>query len=256
MLLLTGLLLIIFAVGYVTMARYLDKPGGLYAFVRAGLGSRMGDGASYVAGAVYALIAAGSIGAFAVFANQAARNLLGVDIPWTVWAAIAIIGMAVLGYRNVDLGAKVLGIIISLEIGMLLLVSLAIIVRGGAHGLTLEPLAPSNMFGSSMGTMFAISLAAFAGFEATVMYADEVTDRTKTIRRATYGSVALLAIMYAFAAWAIVMAYGTNEAVAAANADPINLFFSAASQYLGPWASVVMQVLVVSSWFATILAFH
>jgi len=58
-LLLTGLLLLIFAVGYVTMARYLDQPGGLYAFVRAGLGFRMGDGASYVAGAVYALIAAG-----------------------------------------------------------------------------------------------------------------------------------------------------------------------------------------------------
>lgn len=255
-LLLTGLLLIVFAVGYVTMARYLDRPGGLYAFVRAGLGSRMGDGASYVAGAVYALIAAGSIGAFAVFASEAVVNLLGVDIHWTVWALIALLGMAVLGYRNIDLGAKVLGVIISLEVGMLLLVSFAIILHGGADGLTLEPLEPGNVFGSSMGTMFAISLAAFAGFEATVIYSNEVQDRTRTIRRATYGSIVVLALLYAFSAWAIVMAYGSDEAVSAANADPINLFFSAAEQYLGHWSSIAMQILVVSSWFATILAFH
>jgi len=252
----TGVVLAVFAVGYVTMAGHLTRPGGLYAFIGEGLGRRMGDGASYVAAMLYALIAAGSIGAFAVFASSAASNLLGLDISWIVWAAVAVIAMGTLGYRNVDLGAKILGFIISLEIGMMLLVSFSIVLQGGAHGLSAAPFEPTHAFGHSTGTMFAISIAAFAGFEATVMYGGEVRDRARTIRRATYISIALMALLYAFAAWAIVIAYGSNDAVKAANADPIDLFFTAADHYLGNWSGDVMQVLVVSSWFATTLAFH
>ncbi|TQK72445.1 APC family permease [Nocardioides sp. SLBN-35] len=252
----TGAILAVFAVGYVTMAQHLARPGGLYAFIGAGLGRRAGDGASYVAAMLYALIAAGSIGAFSVFASSAAMNLLDLEVSWIAFAAVAVATMGTLGYRNVDLGAKILGVIISLEIGMILLVSIAIVLQGGADGLSVTPLNPRHVFGHSTGTMFAISIAAFAGFEATVIYGGEVRDRARTIRRATYIAIALMAVIYAFAAWAVIIAYGSNDAVAAANADPINLFFTAADHYLGGWSGDVMQVLVVSSWFATILAFH
>lgn len=254
--LLTGVLLSVFSVGYVTMAQHLTRPGGLYAFVAEGLGRSAGVGASYVAALVYAVAATGAVGAFSVFADAAATDVLGLDLPWLVWAAVGVVAMGTLGVMQVDLNAKVLGVIIVLEVGMLLLVSLAIIFQGGSEGLSAAPIEPNDVFTHSSGAMFAIAFAAFAGFEATVIYSGEVRDRRLTIRRATIAAIGLMALLYGFASWALIMAYGGNHAAAAANADPVNLFFTATNTYLGSWAVKVLEVLVVSSWFASILAFH
>lgn len=251
-----GIVLAVFAVGYVLMSQYLERPGGLYAFVEAGLGRPLGVGTAYVAVLVYAVAATGAVGALAVFADAAASDVFGIDVSWTVWATIGLVLMGVLGVMQVDLNAKVLGVIIVLEIGMLLLVSVAILVQGGADGLAPSGFAPDRVFTHSSGALFAIAFAAFAGFEATVIYSDEVRDRKRTIRRATLCAIALMASLYAFVSWALVSAYGGSEAVLAANADPIYYFFTATDTYVGSWAVKVLEILVVGSWFASVLAFH
>jgi amino acid transporter len=251
-----GLMLGVFAIGYVRMARHLESPGGLYAFVAAGLGRSAGVGASYVALLVYTVAATGAVGAFAVFADAAANDVAGLDLSWGVYAAACVIAMGVLGALQVDVSAKVLGVIITLEIGMLALVSGSIFVQGGAAGVSASPLAVDQVFTHSSGVMFALAISAFAGFEATVIYSGEVRDRQRTIRRATVAALTILALLYAITSWALITAYGASDAVAAANADPVYLFFTATHAYLGSWAVKLVELLVVSSWFASVLAFH
>lgn len=255
-LLVVGIVLGALAIGIIAVSQYLNRPGGLYAFVGAGLGAPLGVGAAYLAALVYAFASIGAIGAFGAFASAAATHVFGINLPWLFWAAFAIAIMGVLGAINIDLSAKVLGVIIVLEVGVLLLLGFAIVFQGGAAGLDLQPYAPSEVFNSKAGIIFAAAIAAFAGFEATVIYGGEARNRRTTLRRATFGSVAILAVLYTFVAWTLIMAYGSAEAVAAANADPINLFFSAMYTYVGEWAVKVMEVLVVTSLLASIIAFH
>ncbi len=48
-----------------------------------------------------------------------------------MWALVLIALVAVLGYRSIDLGAKVLGVLLVLEIGIILALSFGVLVRGG-----------------------------------------------------------------------------------------------------------------------------
>jgi amino acid transporter len=248
----------LFAAGYVAMAGHLDHPGGLYSFVREGLGGAPGTGASFLALAIYAIAATGTVGAFAVFADSAANDLVGLDLPWWVWALFGTGAMASLGVLNIDLSAKVLGVMITLEVTILLVISFAVLFGGGseAEGLTAAPFAPRVLLDGNVGTIFAVSLAAFAGFEATVLYSGDVLNRQRTIRRATIAALVGMALLYAFVSWAVIVAFGRAGAEAAATANPTTMFFVAAETYIGTWIVKVLEVLVVSSWFASILAFH
>ncbi|BCW42768.1 amino acid permease (plasmid) [Arthrobacter sp. StoSoilB3] len=254
--LVTAALLAVFAVGYVVMAAHIRSSGGLYAFVGAGLGKPMGAAASYVAATAYGLAATGSIGALAVFAGAAATDVLGIDLPWPVWALTGVALMGIMGALKVDLSAKLLGLVIFLEIAILVLISTVILVKGGAEGVSLTAFEPNHVFGGNIGVTFAVTIAAFAGFEATVIYSREAKDRQRTVRRATLGAIAILGLLYAFVSWAVSVAYGNAKAVDAANADPVTLFFAATNQYVGPWAVHLLEVLVVASWFASVVAFH
>ena len=105
-----------------------------------------------------------------------------------------------------------LGVALILEALILLIVAIGVIADGGASGLSLEPFSPTHVFQGSAGAMFAITAAAFIGFEATAIFSEEARDATRTVRRATYIAIAFLALFYAFISWSAVMAFGVEEA--------------------------------------------
>jgi len=252
----TAVVLGIFAVGYVAMSRHIDRRGGLYEFVRAGLGRSAGTGAAFMAALTYAVAGTGSIGVLAVLADGFATDTLNVDAPWWVWALIGTALMGVLGVLNVELNARILGVVIVIEVAILLTVCTAVLLQGGAHGLTLEPFKPSVLLDGSVGTAFALAIVAFAGFEATVIYSTETKDRERTIRRAAIGALVLMAVLYACVSWAIVVALGSGQTVEMANANPVAVFFAVTEEYVGSWMRHVVELMVVFSWFASVLAFH
>ncbi len=56
--------------------------------------------------------------------------------------------------------------------------------------------------------------------------------------------------------WAVVIAVGETNAQAAAGKDTAGLVFAQAGHYLGPWAELVMYLLILTSVYASQLAFH
>jgi amino acid transporter len=54
----------------------------------------------------------------------------------------------------------------------------------------------------------------------------------------------------------VVQAFGSDQAVAAAEGDLAGMFFTVIETYVGPWASTLMHLLVVSSVYASQIAFH
>jgi amino acid transporter len=65
-----------------------------------------------------------------------------------------------------------------------------------------------------------------------------------------------MGLFYCLVVWAIIQAYGNAGVIEAAGSDPAALFFVAIERYVGAWASNTMYVLIITSVFASQIAFH
>ena len=65
-----------------------------------------------------------------------------------------------------------------------------------------------------------------------------------------------MALFYCLVVWAVIQAFGNQGVIEAAGADPASLFFVAIERYVGPWASNAMYILIITSVFASQIAFH
>lgn len=254
--LLGGVVMAIFAVGFTTMSSYVPNAGAFYAYIGQGFGRVVGVGAAFVALVSYVSIAISFIPALGVFAHDTFDALFGIDLPWGAWAALGGVVVALLGYLNVTLSAKVLGVLLGLEVLILVVFAVPVLVQGGAEGLSLSSFDLIGMFGPGVGALFVISFGAFLGFESTAIYSEEARDRRRTVSRATYISVGFLAVFYTLVVWAVIMAYGEQAALDEAAADPTNMVFTATAEWIGEPASDMMRVLIVTSTLAAALAFH
>ena len=85
-----GLILLLFAVGYVAMAHQVTNAGALYAYIGRGLGSTVGFGAASVAIWAYTVVQIAIYAFFGVVAGGSLNGWLGLEIPWWVWTRITL----------------------------------------------------------------------------------------------------------------------------------------------------------------------
>jgi len=254
--LIAGVILTVFAVGFTTMSRYVRNGGAFYAYVTKGLGRPAGVVAAVLALGSYNALQIGMYGLLGSAAQATFESLFHVDLPWTVYAFAGVVIVWYAGYRSIEFGAKLLGALMIAETGILVVLAVAILVKGGAHGLDLQSYAPSHVFTGGTSALLAIAFAAFMGFESTVIYRGEARDPKRTIPRATYIAVGFLGIFYSFISWAVIQGFGSADVVAQAAKDPADLVFTEMDRYVGGWATDLMHLLIITSVLAGLLAFH
>jgi len=138
----------------------------------------------------------------AVMAGQMSAQF-GIDLAWYSWALIALVIATLLSLLSVDVGAKVLGVLMIAEMASLVITSLAVLVDGGPEGWNLAAsFSPGNIFAGGLvgtaGIAFAFAFASFIGFEATAIYGEESKDPKRTVPRATYLAVGIIT---AYSCW-------------------------------------------------------
>ncbi|WP_330280058.1 APC family permease [Streptomyces sp. NBC_00056] len=254
--LLAGLTLAVFAVGFTTMSRHVRSAGAFYAYITRGLGRSVGIGAALLAMVGYNGMEIGVYGLLGTATQDTLHALFGVDIPWLPVSLAGLVLIWYGGFRSIDFGAKLLGVLLCAETGILVLLAGGVLLKGGAHGLSAASFAPGNVLVPGTAAVLAFAFAAFTGFESTVIYRREARDPGRTVRRATYIAVAFLGLFYAFIVWTVIQAFGDAHVVQAAGSDPAGLFFSAITTFVGGWAADLMHILIVTSVLASLLAFH
>ncbi|CAL9339489.1 hypothetical protein SUDANB58_00236 [Streptomyces sp. enrichment culture] len=254
--LLAGVTLAVFAVGFTTMSRHVRGGGAFYAYITRGLGPAVGMGAALLALIGYNGMEIGVYGLLGSATHDTAHALFGADLPWLPVSLAGLLLIGYGGYRSIDFGAKVLGVLLAAETGILVLLAAGVLLKGGAHGLSPASFAPGNVLVPGTAAVLAFAFAAFTGFESTVIYRREARDPARTVPRATYAAVTFLGLFYAFIVWTAIQAFGDTEVTKAAGDDPAGLFFTAITTYVGGWAADLMHVLIVTSVLASLLAFH
>ncbi|RBP67810.1 amino acid/polyamine/organocation transporter (APC superfamily) [Brevibacterium sanguinis] len=254
--LLAGIVLLLFAVGYAAMSRYVTSSAGFAAYLDRGLGRFAGFLGGAVALLAYHCMLFALYGLLGFFTSSIVSGLTGVEWDWRIWTLIAWGGVAVLGYLEVNLSAKVLGVLMIAEVLIMVIFDVAVIAQGGSEGINFDGFAPANVFHDGLGVALLFAASCFVGFEATAIYGEEAKDPARTVPRATYAAVVLIAVFYALSTWATGLAHGNDSVQQAAAENPDNFVFTVNTLFVGAWATVMMNVLLVTSCFAVVLAFH
>ncbi|HEY0999764.1 MAG TPA: APC family permease, partial [Streptosporangiaceae bacterium] len=136
------IVLVVFSVGYVAMARKKTTAGGFYSYISHGLGRELGIGTGYASVVAYSVFEASLAGGFAYFLSLK-LNQFGVSIawPWLALGMVLIIG--ILTYFDVRVSSTVLAIGLISEVVILIIFDVFLFAKGHV---TAAPLNPVNAF--------------------------------------------------------------------------------------------------------------
>ena len=264
--LLVGLVLILFSVGFTAMTSKVTNAGAFFAYVGRGLGKNAGIGSALVSIVGYVTIQLAIYGFFGGLLMVQVEAEFGLAFPWYLWAAIAWVVVTALSLLSVDVGAKVLGALMALEVLSLLVAGVAILANHSSEMNFAASFSPENIFvggfSGGAGIAIAFALASFIGFEATAIYGEESVNPKRAVPRATYWAIGIITVLFTIVSFAMVTGLGSadvvNEvaAISEGGLNPASVIFSLVETNVGHWLVVIMEWLVVSSLFAGLLAFQ
>lgn len=257
------IVLTIFSVAYVQMCLKVRAAGGMYTYVSLGLGRPLGMTAGFSLMVAYTLFGASLIGGFAQFTGDAFRKYLDINIPWVWFALFAVLVVVLLGYYDVEISVKVLGVALIGELIVIVVFTLAVLLQGGNSGLEVAPLNPINGLTEGVAPGIGVFFAfwSWVGFEAAPNYAEESKDPHRTIPIAVYFSCIGVGLLYTLMMWAVVSSYGKgtamddafNAGTATINGetlpvDATNLVFSPMQAFVGKfWADLANWLIVTGA---------
>lgn len=265
-----GLTLLLFSVGYAAMSNRVTNAGAFFAYVGKGLGAKAGVASAFASIVGYLTIQLAIYGFFGLVMSLTMAGY-GIDLVWWAWALIAWVIVTVLSVLSVDVGAKLLGVMLTLELLSLVITSVAILINGGPEPMNfVASFDPGLVFAGGLagtaGIALAFAFASFIGFEATAIYGEEAKDPKRDVPRATYWAIGIISGIFALTSFAMVVGMGSSTIIdqvverssidGVPLADPAAVLFSLAAEYVSPDLVTVMAILVLTSLFAGLLAFQ
>lgn len=247
-------LLIVFSFGFVAMSKYVVNAGAFYTYIVQGLGVGAGISGLSVAMLAYAVIQISVTAMFGFFAEQLMQSTFAIYMPWWVYGLIFQVAVTLLGIAKVEIGGRVLGGLMLLEVSIILLIDFMIFRT--PVSIELSSFQPSTIFSSHFGISMVFAICSFVGFEAAAIYSEECVHPDKVVGKATFTAVLLIALFFVFSTWSFVLFSHAEQVTQIASQDPGMYVYNVAKTVVGQWAVDVMSVLLLTSLFASAQAFH
>ncbi|WP_238591922.1 APC family permease [Pseudonocardia sp. EC080625-04] len=248
--------LVLFTVGYAAMSRHVANAGAFYAYLARGLGRPAGVAGSFVALVGYNAIQIALYGLFGSAMSNFVAEVAGLRLPWWSWALFAMVAVGWLGLLRVDLNARVLAVLLIIEVLVVVAFDVVGFTRPADGAVTTDPLQPPTLLAGGIGAVIAFTVASFTGFESGAIYSEEARDPRRTVARATFVAVTFTGVFYALSAWAMVAATGSSDLQARAAAEGPGLLLGPLAEAFGPLTDDIAALLLLTSVFAALLSFH
>jgi amino acid transporter len=267
------IVLTLFAIGFVEMAKHITTAGAFYGFITHGLGQVWGMATGALATMAYVVFEGSLIGIFAYFSNFGLDRWFGWDANWLLLGLVGIVVVGVFGYFDISIAALVLGVTLVAEVVLLGALAFAVLFSGGGpDGLVPEAVNPLNGFKSleaggglglegiaagsaAIGLFFAFW--SWVGFETTAAYGEESRDPKRIVPVATIIAVVGLGTFYTFCSWMMIAGNGKETAISLSAAGDLNLWVGLAEDKLGgSFIGDIYVFLIIMGSFACALAFH
>ncbi|GAA4506304.1 hypothetical protein GCM10023191_063200 [Actinoallomurus oryzae] len=92
----------------------------------------MGAGAATLALLAYNALQISTYGALGLYATQSFEKYTGLSLPWWAFALVGVALVAWLGFTGIHTSARVLGVLLVLEVTVLVVMAVCVLAKGGA----------------------------------------------------------------------------------------------------------------------------
>src|SRR6266545_4061753 len=148
-----AVVLAVFSVGYVAMARRIVNAGAFYSFIARGLGRPAGVGAALVALASYNLLQIALYGLAGPALAGFVQAKTGLAAPWWICAVLLWAVVAALGVLRVDLNGRVLAVLLVAELTVIVGYDAVMLNHPAATGWSLTTLNPGGLITPGAGAV-------------------------------------------------------------------------------------------------------
>ena len=132
-------------------------------------------------------------------------------------------GAMVMMFRGVAVSTKLAGLFFGFEMLVLVVVSVAALIKNGGH-LCRVPFEPSHITNgfSGLAAAFPLAVYLFIGWENSAALAEETDNPRRNVPRAVFLSIALMVASYLLFAYATVTGFGYNDKRADRRRHPVH----------------------------------
>ncbi len=232
-------------------SRAQPSTGGFITFVGKTFGGTSAVTTALVAGAGYIIAISSVLVISGGFLSIMIQYYTGTNIPWIIFSAIFTAGAMFMMFRGVAVSTKLAGFFFAFELVVLLVVSIAVLIKNGGH-LSSVPFQPSHITNhfSGLALAFPLAIYLFIGWENSAALAEETTNPRRNVPRAVFLSIALMAVLYLLVSYATVSGFGYNVTALTSAAIP----FISVAHSIGPWLAFIAYTAGLTSTLGVLIA--
>jgi amino acid transporter len=232
-------------------SRAHPSTGGFITFVGKTFGGTSAVTTALVAGAGYIIAISSVLVISGGFLSMMIQYYTNVNIPWIIFSAIFTAGAMFMMFRGVAVSTKLAGFFFGFELLVLLVVSVAALIKHGGH-LSGVPFQPSHVLNgfSGLGLAFPLAIYIFIGWENSAALAEETTDPRRNVPRAVFLSVALMAATYLLVSYATVTGFNYNATTLTSAAIP----FISVAHSIGAWLAFIAYLAGLTSTLGVLIS--
>jgi amino acid transporter len=202
-------------------SRAIPSTGGFITFVGKTFGGTSAVTTALMCGAGYIIAISSVLVISGGFLSIMIQYYTGTSIPWVIFSALFTAAAMVMMFRGVAVSTKLAGFFFGFELLVLVVVSVAVLIKNGGH-LNTVPFQPSQITNhfSGLALAFPLGIYLFIGWENSAALAEETTNPRRNVPRAVFMSILFMAITYLLVAYATVSGFRYNATNLAAAAIP------------------------------------
>jgi amino acid transporter len=193
-------------------SRAHPSTGGFITFVGKTFGGTSAVTTALLVGAGYIIAISSVLVISGGFLSILLNYYFGWNVPWIIFSVLLTAGAMVMMVRGVAVSTKLAGFFFAFELLILLVVSIATLIKHGSHlsAIPFEPKHLTNGF-SGLADGFPLAVYLFIGWENSAALAEETSNPRRNVPRAVFLSLALMAFTYLLLTYATVTGFGYSK---------------------------------------------
>jgi amino acid transporter len=232
-------------------SRVHPSTGGFISYVGKTFGGTSAVTTALLCGAGYIIAISSVLAICGGYLSIVLQYYFNVSIPWVIFSVIFTLGAIVMMVRGVAVSTKLAGFFFGFEMLVLIVVSVAALIKHGGH-LSAVPFEPSHITNgfSGLAAGFPLAIYLFIGWENSAALAEETANPRRNVPRAVFLSIALMVVGYILYSYATATGFGYNvTALAGAEIPFINVSHDVAS-----WLALIAYIAGITSTLGVLIS--
>ncbi|HLK77365.1 MAG TPA: APC family permease, partial [Streptosporangiaceae bacterium] len=232
-------------------SRAHPSTGGFITFVGKTFGGTSAVTTALLCGVGYIIAISSVLVISGGFLSIMIQYYTGTAVPWVIFSAVFTAAAMFMMFRGVAVSTKLAGFFFGFELLVLLVVSVAVLIKHGGHlsGVPFEPSKITHGF-TGLAAAFPLGVYLFIGWENSAALAEETNNPRRNVPRAVFISVALMAFTYLLVAYATVSGFGYNVTALTGAEIP----FISVSHDVATWLTFVAYLAGLTSTLGVLIA--